>query len=180
MKVFKKINILKLLLAIVVLLLIYQTTVATRSSGTVATGINEPYLETFQDSVAFFIHKLEFEHPHIVLAQAKLETGDFRSRIFIQNNNLFGMKMPRRRTTTAHGSKSSYANYPAWEHSVIDLRLYYSIYMEGKNEKEVYAFLRKYYAEDPNYINKLKTIIEREQLKDRFQSFESNANSTKL
>jgi len=52
--------------------------------------------------------------------------------------------------------------------------------MEGKDEKEVYTFLRRYYAEDPNYINKLKTIIEREQLKDRFQSFESNANSIKL
>jgi hypothetical protein len=180
MKVFEKRNILKLLLSIVVLLFIYQTTVATRAYNKPATDINEPYLPTFQDSVAFYIHTLEFEHPHIVLAQAKLETGDFRSRIFKENNNLFGMKMPRRRATTAIGSKHSHAKYPGWEHSVIDLRLYYGIYMEGKSEKEVYAFLRRYYAEDPNYINKLKTIIEREQLENRFQSFQTNANSIKL
>ena len=178
MKVFNNPNFLRLLLPIIALLLLHQVTAATKVEEPAIS--DEPYLETFQDSVAYYIHKLEFEHPHIVLAQAKLETGDFRSRIFRQNNNLFGMKMPSRRSTSAHGSKSSYADYHSWEYSVIDLRLYYSTYMEGKDEKEVYTFLRRYYAEDPNYINKLKTIIEREQLKDRFQSFESNANSIKL
>ena len=30
------------------------------------------------------------KYPHIVLAQAKVESGHFKSRIFRQNNNLFG------------------------------------------------------------------------------------------
>ena len=40
------------------------------------------------------ISKLNFKYPHIVLAQAILETGTFESKIFKENNNLFGMKEP--------------------------------------------------------------------------------------
>lgn len=130
--------------------------------------INQPTLESFEDSVVYKIDKMQFKYPHIVLAQAKLESGHFKSKVFKQNNNMFGMKMPSRRPTVAVRSKSSYAYYNTWEESVIDLRIYYGKYMENKTEKQVYQFLSKYYAQDPEYVNKLKSMIEREQLKQKF------------
>ena len=49
--------------------------------------------------------ELNVRFPHIVMAQARLETGNYKSRIFKENNNLFGMKVARRRPTTNKGSQ---------------------------------------------------------------------------
>ncbi len=38
-----------------------------------------------------YILDLNIRFPHIVMAQAKVETGHFTSPIFRENNNLFGM-----------------------------------------------------------------------------------------
>jgi hypothetical protein len=38
------------------------------------------------------IRQLNFRYPHIILAQAKLESGHFKSTIFLENNNMFGMR----------------------------------------------------------------------------------------
>lgn len=136
---------------------------------------------TFQDSVAVYIHKLEFEHPHIVLAQAKLESANFKSYVFRKNNNMFGMRFPRQRETVAIKDVGGYSYYETWMHSVIDLRLYYSAYLDGKTEEEVYAFLGRRYAESPQYVTALKEIIRRENLKQKFIAIKlSNDNIVKL
>ena len=46
---------------------------------------NEPFSE---EALIEAIKLMKFEHPHIILAQAKVETGHFQSRIFLENNNL--------------------------------------------------------------------------------------------
>jgi hypothetical protein len=125
-------------------------------------------LISMEDSVVYEINRLQFKYPHIVLAQAKLESGNFTSNVFQRNKNMFGMKMPSRRPTTAVKQKSSYAYYDTWVHSVIDQRIYYAIYLEHKTEEQVYAYLSKYYAEDPHYVQSLKKIIQREKLKEKF------------
>lgn len=51
------------------------------------------------------ILELGIAYPDVVLAQAKIETGNFTSKIFRENNNMFGMKLPGRRTTTAVGKR---------------------------------------------------------------------------
>lgn len=136
---------------------------------------------TFEDSVALYIHKLEFEHPHIILAQAKLESGNFRSYVFRKNNNMFGMRFPRQRETVAIKDVGGYSYYDTWMHSVIDLRLYYSAYLDGKTEDEVYAFLGRRYAQSPQYVSALKQIIKRENLKQKFIAIKlSNDNIVKL
>ena len=38
------------------------------------------------------IKHLNFKFPHVVYAQSILETGRFKKPIFLENNNLFGMK----------------------------------------------------------------------------------------
>jgi hypothetical protein len=110
------------------------------------------------------IYKMNFRYPHIVLAQAKLESANFSSTIFIENNNLFGMKQARTRPTTATGTSRSHATYNSWKDSIIDYALYASTYLHGKSEYEYYAYLGRNYAQDPDYVNKLKHIVQTENL----------------
>ena len=113
---------------------------------------------------------LNFKYPHIVLAQAKLETGYFTSNIFIENNNLFGMKRPRVRPTYAVGENRGHAVFEHWQDSVKDYRLYSHLYMDFESEWQYYNYLATRYAEDPNYVNKIRYIIRKEGLNEIFQS----------
>lgn len=95
----------------------------------------------------------------IVFAQAVLETGSFKSEIFRESNNLFGMKLARSRNTTADGELRGHAYYDDWRLSVIDYSLYQSTYLRKiKTEKQYLRYLAENYAEDPYYINKLIRI----------------------
>ena len=59
---------------------------------------------SFEDSVYNYILELNIQHPEVVLRQARIESGNFKSRIFLENNNMFGMKMPNKRPNMASGS----------------------------------------------------------------------------
>lgn len=98
----------------------------------------------------------------IVLAQAILETGMFRSKIFIESNNLFGMKVARSRNTTATGENRGHAMYDNWRRSVQDYSLYQSTYLRKVRTRDQYfRYLSEYYAEDPMYVEKLKKMIKK-------------------
>ena len=80
---------------------------------------------------------------NIVLAQARLETGNFTSKMCRERHNLFGIKH--------HGR---YASYPNWRESIADYKRSISSRYTGG---DYYAFLRRIgYAKDPKYIQKLK------------------------
>ena len=82
-------------------------------------------------------------HAEIVLAQARLETGNFKSRRCKEDKNLFGMKRGKR-----------YARYKRWQDSVADYKERISSRYKGGS---YYVFLRKIgYASDPNYEWKLR------------------------
>ena len=110
---------------------------------------------SFEDSVYNYILELNIQHPEVVLRQARIESGNFKSRIFLENNNMFGMKVPNKRPNMASGNNRGYAVYNNWKESVIDYALY-QVY-SGKNlSKEDYIkMLNDNYAEDTEYLNKL-------------------------
>ena len=84
-------------------------------------------------------------HPEIVLAQARLETGNFSSRRCKVDHNLFGIK-----------HRGKYARYAAWQASVADYKARISSRYQGG---DYYAFLRRIgYASDPLYIKKLQAF----------------------
>lgn len=104
---------------------------------------------------------MNIRFPHIVYAQAQLETGNFTSHIFQVNNNLFGMREAKRRPTTNKGTENGHAYFDNWKESVVDYAFYQAAYLfKLKNEGEYWDYLGQNYAEDPNYVNKLKKIIE--------------------
>ena len=115
------------------------------------------------------ISKLNFKYPHIVLAQAILETGNYESKIFKENNNLFGMKEARVRLNLAKGTQFGHAYYDDWKESLTDYALWYSTFAyKCKNEDQLYTLLNQQYAEANYYPQALKRIIKKQQLKSKF------------
>lgn len=106
------------------------------------------------------IEKLNIKFPRIVLAQAKLESNNFKSKIFKENNNLFGMKVAKSRPTTNSGEQYNHATFDSWRDCLIDYCMYQSRYLGHiKSEDEYFRYLSESYAEDTTYITKLKKII---------------------
>lgn len=89
------------------------------------------------------LRKQGIPHADIVLAQARLESGNFTSARCKRDHNIFGIK---------HGKK--YAVYRNWRESVADYKRRISSRYTGG---DYYAFLRRIgYAADERYIQKLK------------------------
>jgi len=112
------------------------------------------------DNLKELISQLDIRFPDVVLAQAYLESGNFTSHIFTSNNNMFGMKCARKRLSTHKGELNGHAYFNCWEDCVVDYAYFQSTYAcHIRNQKDYLEYLDTYYAEDPNYSNKLKEIM---------------------
>jgi flagellum-specific peptidoglycan hydrolase FlgJ len=114
------------------------------------------------------------KHPEIVFAQSVLETGSFSSVIFLENHNLFGMKLAKKRHTTAIGISRGHAKYKTWQQSVDDYLLWQQMFVKtdiSTSQKYYYLLGNGWikgcsYAEDNDYVIKLKTIVYRNNLEE--------------
>ena len=107
-----------------------------------------------------YIVKLNIKFPKVVLAQAKLETGNYKSNVFITKKNLFGMKLARSRPTTGQGDGKGYAHYKTWKESVIDYALLQtSYYRNCRTEQEYMEQLQRTYCENSMYIQHLRELM---------------------
>lgn len=88
------------------------------------------------------------KHPRIVLAQAKLESGNYTSDHCIRRNNLFGLYNSKRK------------EYYSFDHWTDCIKGYKNmIEYKHKDGEDYYDFLiRIKYASDPAYIYKVKRI----------------------
>lgn len=109
------------------------------------------------------INEKNIKHPEVVFAQAIIESGHFKSPLFINKNNLFGMKVPKKRETTAvNKGNKGYAKYHSWDSSVDDYLLWQEFTLKNKNEltkTQYLSLLGKIYAKDKNYITSLKRVM---------------------
>jgi len=127
----------------------YESTVVQLSSSDRRLSYKELYSK---------IKELNISNPDIVMSQAIVETGHFKSSIFIENNNLFGMKEAKNRPTTAIGQNNGHAVYENWEQSVMDYALYQSKYLSRFSEKEYLEYIKQNYAEDGRYVDTLLKV----------------------
>ncbi len=103
-------------------------------------------LELNETNVKKELIKHNIPHSDIVLAQAKLESSNFKSKLTKTHNNIFGMK-----------TGNSYTKYNHWSECVVDYKKRISNRYKGG---DYYAFLNKIsYAEDPNYTKLLKETV---------------------
>lgn len=124
---------------------------------------DDDYLEFTEENLLFYINKFNIRFPELVFTQAYHETGGFKSELFINQNNLFGMKVPKVRAFVSECSNcemSSYKNMKlaGWQVSLLDYALWQNKYNKFKNEEKYLEYLDKVYAEDPKYVQKLKIL----------------------
>lgn len=110
----------------------------------------------FEDSVSIVLKNLRAAHPDIILKQARIESGNFTSKVYRENNNMFGMKYPRKRPTVAIGENRGYAVYNTWQEGVLDYVLWQLYTAKGLERDEYLHHLDMNYAEDTLYIQKIK------------------------
>ena len=92
------------------------------------------------------LKKHGIKYPKIVLAQAILETGRFRSRVCIENNNLFGLR-----------HSNGYYVFDHWEESVIAYKN--KVQYKHRDNENYYAFLKRIgYASAKDYIERVREI----------------------
>ena len=88
------------------------------------------------------------EYPEIVMAQAILETGHFKSNACVNRNNLFGLRC----------GDGTYMYFNHWTDCVEAYKCYIQDWKEIP--KDYFSYLDSLgYAEDSLYIPKLKQII---------------------
>ncbi|WP_290376278.1 glucosaminidase domain-containing protein, partial [uncultured Duncaniella sp.] len=94
------------------------------------------------------IEKNGIKYPKIVLAQAILETGWFKSPVCRNKHNLFGLTNPR---------TGKYYEFNHWTESV---RAYYSKVQYRYKGGNYLLWLKKIgYAEDPGYIRAVIRVL---------------------
>jgi uncharacterized FlgJ-related protein len=133
-------------------------------------SLEEQKNEFTEDKFAQELKRLNVRFPHIVMAQSIIETGGFKSNVFKENHNLFGMKQATIRINTAKGTQNGHAYYDNWYESVYDYAFYQCRYLSTiRNEDEYLTYLSTSYAESGNsYVVALKDVIKKNKLKELF------------
>ena len=88
------------------------------------------------------------KHSNIVLKQSILETGWYKSNLCKENNNLFGFWY-----------KKEFLKFDTWQDSIAYYKRWQDRHFDNECCDDYYDFLvRRGYATDKEYINKLKSI----------------------
>lgn len=129
------------------------------------------------DNLKLELKNLEVICKEEVFAQFQIESGHMTSYLFLKTNNLCGMRYPCKRSTAAIGiflpqsdtiikgsqselkkycKQNNYAVYASWQDCLKDYKLWQD---ECFKVKEKYlTFLGTNYAEDIDYVQKIKQI----------------------
>jgi flagellum-specific peptidoglycan hydrolase FlgJ len=106
------------------------------------------------EEVKDYIYKQDsLQHKEIVLRQAVLETGWFKSYNCKNRHNLFGFRW---KPWVSENNKMGYIIFDTWEESVD-----YYVRWQGRHYEggDYYTFLKDVgYATSPTYVEKLKGI----------------------
>jgi len=128
--------------------------IANPTANKVETCMVYPSNELTKENVYAEIMRVDIKFSDIVLRQAILESGWFKSHNCLVRRNLFGMCGGEKTENNVHG----YKIYDHWRHSVQD----YKSWQQKRITEDCanyYEFLTQWkYAESPEYENKLKSI----------------------
>ena len=120
---------------------------------------------TAKDGLIDALEYYGIHYPNVVYAQALLETGYFKSEGCLRYNNLFGL----------YDNKAKrYCRFNHWTESVIAYKEW--IQKRYKPPEDYYRFLQRIgYAEDPQYVYKLKQIVNSNDKRRSLEGGEDNS-----
>ena len=115
---------------------------------------------SLEDSVFNYIIDVKLAHPHIVYAQALLESSHFKSNIFIENNNMFGMKKAYSRPNFQEKEENrGHATYLNWQRCIDDYVILQVYSYKDLKQEDYLKKLQKRYAESEKYSETLLKMI---------------------
>jgi len=129
--------------------------------------VTEKYEQKGYKELTERLSGLGMRFPTIFLSQVYLETGNFTSRIYKENNNMMGMKLPFYRESLAIGENLGHAVYENTGDCILDYIKWQEYWLpryeenNGKLEtdEDYLAFLNAIgYAEDKKYLDKIRNI----------------------
>ena len=121
-------------------------TVATPETARKEIGRENVPVVLNEENLMAELERQDMRFPEIVLAQAKLETGNFTSGVCKAHNNLFGLRKGK-----------GYHKFFRWEESVT---AYKTMIQSRYDGGDYYAFLERIgYAEEPKYTRYLKSMV---------------------
>ena len=117
--------------------------------------------ECTPQNVYLAIKQLGIKHPDVVFAQILLESNNLTSKLVSSNNNLMGMRLPKRRETTAIESRFGYAFYTSWYACVSDYLLYQLNVMGNRvmTKTQYLNLIGRKYAEVKDYKSRIKRVM---------------------
>jgi len=108
-----------------------------------------------KDNLDFFASEMGIKYWYFVRNQIIIETG-FTSESCVKAYNLFGMKFPRQRETTAIGKMFGYSKYKHWAYSLYDYKLWQDYMLKStpirKGESYPQWLVRVGYAQSESYL----------------------------
>lgn len=131
--------------------------------------------ETLYDEIV----SQEIAYPKVVLAQGQLESALLTAGSSVKTNNLFGMRFPSVRPTTAIGiyiqgkdtiiygtqkelrkylKRPTYAVYAHWTDAVADYKLWQDFSFKARSK--YIDFLSRVYATAPNYATEIRKMVD--------------------
>lgn len=147
---------------ILILILSLTTHVSTKPISVLETKIEKiEKPELTKENVIKFIKELPLQHADILYQKIILETGHLKSTLAKEYNNLTGMRVVKKRTTTQSGTAiKGYGKYDDWRDSILDYLLWQQAVVKKKMTKEeYYNFTAKIYSvKREQYVKTLKQI----------------------
>ena len=104
----------------------------------------EKYKNVVNDSLVLIElrkHKIPFEKDFLL--QIKKESGNYKSKLSLEFNNITGMKLARQRKTLATGTnKYEHASFKCWRECIADLKLFIE-YSPPKQNETFLQFMKR-------------------------------------
>ena len=133
--------------------------------------VTEDWLKTLElnhENLELAMEFYDIEHADIVMSQALIETGHFKSYNCTKRHNLFGLVNSRQKRTEAN--RNRYFVFNHWSESVKGYKDYVQYKFTDNKEKwdnDYYVFLQRLgYAEDPTYVNKVRNLTNKRNNED--------------
>jgi uncharacterized FlgJ-related protein len=117
-------------------------------------------IEFSEENLIKVINDSEIKYKDIFLAQVMKETANYTSDLFINANNLCGMRLPVFRETLAIGTYKGYAQYETWILSIEDYVIWQTpVVRKHKTRASFLAYIGRTYAKDSSYLTSIKEIL---------------------
>ena len=117
--------------------------------------------ELTKDNLDYFASEMDIKYWYYVRGQIISECG-FSSDLCLIGHNLFGMRFPGQRETTAIGEYLGHAKYKHWVYSLYDYKLWQKLRLESapmKQGEDYPQWLKRIgYAESEEYMQKIRSV----------------------